>query len=370
MIPEVKSTRRVEEEVSSAVTIGCLKLKIYAVYDFGAKTRTPLGHENHMQKLIANDPETRSADIVAENIEHLKALFPEASTEGKIDFEVLKLLLGGEVDERDQRDAVQMKHMQLETSFLVKSNSPFYVKTYYVDFSRRLFREDLMSIIKFSERQYAIPHSSRLKIATPSHYREIEEELSSGIGDLMEATYKRKTNMETFQKENNQKPMWGSEHVSLTLTYIAECWMFCASIEPKLKTSREIEKIRKSLDVNYDCCTSITDPSAFAKQLGIDFGNSFKPNILNHPGPALWRSYPVVYVKHGPVIYTDQVSKEIECFPQEIRSSVTPFIKRSKFSNQKEYRIVISLLGNARPKEQTLLLDITDELRRLTRTVE
>ena len=263
-----------------------------------------------------------------------------------------------------------MKHIKLETSFLVKSNSPFYVQTYYVDFSRRLFREAPISIIKFSERQYAIPYSSCLKIATPSHYREIEEELSSGIGDLMEATYKRKTNMETFQKENNQKPMWGAEHVSLTLTYTAECWMFCASIEPKLKTSREIEKIRKSLDVNYDCCTSIANPSEFAKQLGIDFGNSFKPELVDHPGPLWWKLRPVICVKHGPVIYTDHVSKEIERFPQEIHSSVTPFIKRSKFSNQKEYRIVISLLGNAEPKEQTLLLNVTDELRRFTRTVE
>ena len=56
-----------------------------------------------MQKLIANDPETRSADIVAENIEHLKALFPEAFTEGKIDFEVLKQLLGGAVKEREEK---------------------------------------------------------------------------------------------------------------------------------------------------------------------------------------------------------------------------------------------------------------------------
>ncbi len=29
-----------------------------------------------MRKLTASDPETHSADIVAENIEHLKALFP------------------------------------------------------------------------------------------------------------------------------------------------------------------------------------------------------------------------------------------------------------------------------------------------------
>lgn len=56
-----------------------------------------------MKKLTANDPETRSADVLAENIERLKALFPEAFTEGKIDFEVLKQLLGGAVDERDEK---------------------------------------------------------------------------------------------------------------------------------------------------------------------------------------------------------------------------------------------------------------------------
>ena len=56
-----------------------------------------------MKKLIANDPNTRSADIVAENIEHLKTLLPEAFTEDKIDFEVLKQLLGGAVEEREEK---------------------------------------------------------------------------------------------------------------------------------------------------------------------------------------------------------------------------------------------------------------------------
>ena len=54
-------------------------------------------------KLTASDPETKSADIMAGNIEALKALFPEAVTEGKIDFEVLKQVLGGVVDERDEK---------------------------------------------------------------------------------------------------------------------------------------------------------------------------------------------------------------------------------------------------------------------------
>lgn len=56
-----------------------------------------------MKKLDAESPETKSADIVASNIDALKAFFPEAVTEGGIDFEVLKSLLGGGVDERDEK---------------------------------------------------------------------------------------------------------------------------------------------------------------------------------------------------------------------------------------------------------------------------
>ena len=47
--------------------------------------------------------ETKSADILAGNIESLKTLFPETVSEGKIDFEVLKQLLGGAVDEREEK---------------------------------------------------------------------------------------------------------------------------------------------------------------------------------------------------------------------------------------------------------------------------
>ncbi len=56
-----------------------------------------------MKKLTAEDMETRSPDLVADNIERLKVLFPEAFTEGKIDFEVLKQLLGDAVDEREEK---------------------------------------------------------------------------------------------------------------------------------------------------------------------------------------------------------------------------------------------------------------------------
>ena len=56
-----------------------------------------------MKKIAPQHPEARSADVVAENLEQLKTLFPDAFTEGKIDFKVLKQLLGGAVDEREEK---------------------------------------------------------------------------------------------------------------------------------------------------------------------------------------------------------------------------------------------------------------------------
>jgi adenine-specific DNA-methyltransferase len=56
-----------------------------------------------MKKLTAEDAETKTPDVVAENVEQLKTIFPEAFTEGKVDFEVLKQLLGGVVEEREEK---------------------------------------------------------------------------------------------------------------------------------------------------------------------------------------------------------------------------------------------------------------------------
>src|SRR3972149_5239484 len=56
-----------------------------------------------MKPLTAKDQEAKSPDIIAENVEQLKALFPEAFTEGRVEFDVLKQLHGGTVDEREEK---------------------------------------------------------------------------------------------------------------------------------------------------------------------------------------------------------------------------------------------------------------------------
>ena len=56
-----------------------------------------------MKKITAGDSASRSPDLIAENLEQMKALFPEAFTEGRVDFDVLKQLLAGTVDEREEK---------------------------------------------------------------------------------------------------------------------------------------------------------------------------------------------------------------------------------------------------------------------------
>ena len=71
--------------------------------DPGHPSRRNVSTKSRVESLTAGDPETRSADLVAENVERLKTLLPDAFTEGKIDFQALKQLLGGEVEEREEK---------------------------------------------------------------------------------------------------------------------------------------------------------------------------------------------------------------------------------------------------------------------------
>lgn len=56
-----------------------------------------------MKRITIDSPEAKSADIVSENIAALKTLFPEVFAEDGADFDVLKQLLGGVVNERDEK---------------------------------------------------------------------------------------------------------------------------------------------------------------------------------------------------------------------------------------------------------------------------
>lgn len=57
-----------------------------------------------MKQIERNDPVAQSADVVTQNIEALKLLFPDAVAEGKIDLAVIKELIGESLLPEEERD--------------------------------------------------------------------------------------------------------------------------------------------------------------------------------------------------------------------------------------------------------------------------
>lgn len=65
--------------------------------------------ENSIPPVTRNDPAAHSGDVVGENVAALKALFPSIVTDGKVDFDVLRQLLGDEVEEGAERYGLNWK---------------------------------------------------------------------------------------------------------------------------------------------------------------------------------------------------------------------------------------------------------------------
>src|SRR5882757_2589221 len=55
-----------------------------------------------MEKITANHPLSQSADIVRQNLDTLKTLFPAIVKEGRIDMQELQALLGGDLETNDE----------------------------------------------------------------------------------------------------------------------------------------------------------------------------------------------------------------------------------------------------------------------------
>ena len=267
----------------------------------------------------------------------------------------------------DVRRANDSPYRRAEHAVRVGGPSAFHVCVRRVNVSSRVFLAGQPKVVRFSESRYAIPNSAKIRLRTASYYRDCEESDGSGIGDSEEATFRRSTDFATFQREAGQIPISGAHHIQMTSVHRRECWVLCTSIAPPAPAG--MERMRASVCQGYEAATLIADPSEFARQLGIDFGRTLRPSDVERPGQIWWELRPQVFVDHGPVIYTDSPSDVIEKFPKADWGLVTPFVKRTGFSGQKEYRFVISIGGSGDPKEGSLDVTVTEDLKALTHLV-
>ena len=113
-----------------------------------------------MKKLDYNDPDTCSTDLVAENLEHLKVLFPDAVNEGKINFDVLKQVLGGTVDECEEKFGLiwhgKRRARQLALTPSNGTLRPYPEESVNWDSTRNLMIEgDNLEVLKLLQKSYA-----------------------------------------------------------------------------------------------------------------------------------------------------------------------------------------------------------------------
>jgi len=113
-----------------------------------------------MKKLTAEDAESTSLDVVAENVELLKTLFPEAFTEGKVDFEVLKQLLGGAVEEREEKFGLNWHGKRSARQLALTSSTgtlrPCPAESVDWDTTRNLVIEgDNLEVLKLLQKSYS-----------------------------------------------------------------------------------------------------------------------------------------------------------------------------------------------------------------------
>ena len=164
-----------------------------------------------MDKIVAGDPKTLSADVVAENLEHLKGLFPDAFAEGQIDFEVLKQLLGGNVDEREEKYGLnwhgkrQARHLALTPS--TGTLRPCPDESVDWDTTQNLMIEgDNLEVLKLLQKSYSCkikiicidpPYNTGKDFIYPDDYRDSVRNYLALTGQTSNGNGKLTSNMES-----------------------------------------------------------------------------------------------------------------------------------------------------------------------------
>lgn len=115
---------------------------------------------NPIPKITRDDEAAGSGDLVRENVERLKALFPQIVADGKVDFDVLRQLLGDEVEEGEERYGLNWKGKRRARAFAMTPSlgtlRPAPEDSVDWDTTQNLMIEgDNLEVLKLLRRSYA-----------------------------------------------------------------------------------------------------------------------------------------------------------------------------------------------------------------------
>ena len=163
-----------------------------------------------MRKTTVDDSEARSIDIVAENVAHLRTLFPEAFTEDKIDFEVLKQLLGSTVDDHEEKYGLNWygKRQARQLALTPSSGTLRPAREESVDWNTTqnlMIEGDNLEVLKLLQKSYAgkvkliyidPPYNTGRDFIYPDNYRDNIRNYLELTGQVDDSNQKLSSNTE------------------------------------------------------------------------------------------------------------------------------------------------------------------------------
>ncbi len=238
------------------------------------------------------------------------------------------------------------------------------VFTFQVEFKDDV-SPDPPTLVKLSEKRYAIPFADTIQLGSLQHYRQIEE-AADGIGDSMEGRFNQDVVDFIAKSSNTSSDLLDS--LSGTVTWQAgNMWLYCSALEPS--SSSVVQRMKETFGTNY--ATRIGNPSDFALELGDAVGGTVPWSSLRRDGEQqlihalqVAEGYErIVHVYHGRVLYTDDSFSIVERLNELEKSIAACFIKRNKYAWQQEYRFAVSVGAELRP--DPLLVPVSPQIREL-----
>ncbi len=171
-----------------------------------------------MDKITANSSEAQSADIVADNIEQLKVLFPEAFTEDGVNFESLRQLLGdaGVLDDGEEKYGLnwhgKKQARQIALTPSTGTLRPCPEESVDWDTTQNLFIEgDNLEVLKLLQKSYAgkvkmiyidPPYNTGKEFIYPDKYQDNLDTYLKYTGQVDDEGMKFSSNTETTGRKH------------------------------------------------------------------------------------------------------------------------------------------------------------------------
>ena len=258
------------------------------------------------------------------------------------------------------------------------------IQTSYVDLRDPSDRTSpITSIVRGSERKYALEDAETILISKPARFREFGEELirdrqeglakeesltvkeetarQQAVSDVNEAIELLKTRVRASYRETRTN----TDRNSQSLSFGNEWWILCAAIRP---SEEDWATWRDTLPAEYDHISEIGQPAKFAQALARMVAEQIGPKgqegLLRdttegaETEPTKHRTQ---WVLHGPVVYVDSVYDALEAITDNrTRLAASVFTKSKQYAAQREYRFAVL---NEGAEEETVVLQVSGMMR-------